>query len=314
MAFRINHIHLKAPDPRKTADWYVKAFNFKILSDETRVFGDRFVRCMSEDGGIAVNISGARTGEKLGTGDAMPHHGLEHFGFDSANLDADIARLGALGCPLARGADPGAERAAHRLRPRTRRRAHRADRAAEEARRLRRLLLASGARSLSIARQSHAARAGRDGLPGPSVYPAEAGAPPGDLEGDRRQELRARAMRNRAHSATATSAAPLRPSAGATPSQETSAPIWNWPTGPTPIATTQAPLARPRSAAGTACCMRLCPEDVRHRADRVDQEEQEEDGAVAGSEAQRGHARAERPEHGDEDGREARPAGSGGRR
>ena len=44
MAFRINHIHLKAPDPRKTAEWYVGAFNFKIVSDETRVFGDRFVR------------------------------------------------------------------------------------------------------------------------------------------------------------------------------------------------------------------------------------------------------------------------------
>ena len=61
MAYRINHIHLKAPDPRKTAEWYVRAFNFKILSDETRVFGDRFVRCTSEDGGMAVNISGART-------------------------------------------------------------------------------------------------------------------------------------------------------------------------------------------------------------------------------------------------------------
>jgi lactoylglutathione lyase len=103
MAFRINHIHLKASDPRRTADWYVKAFNFKILSDETRAFGDRFVRCMSEDGGIAVNISGARTGERLGGGDAMPHHGLEHFGFDSANLEADIARLEKLGCPLLEG-------------------------------------------------------------------------------------------------------------------------------------------------------------------------------------------------------------------
>ena len=103
MVFRINHIHLKAPDPRRTADWYVKAFNFKILSDETRVFGDRFVRCMSEDGGMAVNISGARTGERLGAGDATPHHGLEHFGFDSANLDADISRLGTLGCPLLEG-------------------------------------------------------------------------------------------------------------------------------------------------------------------------------------------------------------------
>src|SRR6266853_952041 len=33
MPYRINHIHLKASDPRKTADWYVKAFAFKIVSE-----------------------------------------------------------------------------------------------------------------------------------------------------------------------------------------------------------------------------------------------------------------------------------------
>jgi catechol 2,3-dioxygenase-like lactoylglutathione lyase family enzyme len=103
MAFRINHIHLKAPDPRKTADWYAKAFNFKIVSDETRVFGDRFVRCLSEDGGMAVNISGARTNERLGSGDASAHHGLEHFGFDSEDLEADIRRLEGLGARLLEG-------------------------------------------------------------------------------------------------------------------------------------------------------------------------------------------------------------------
>ena len=135
MPYKINHIHLKAPDPRKTADWYVKAFNFKIVSDETRVFGDRFVRCQSEDGGMAVNISGARTGEKLGPGDATPHHGLEHFGFDSANLDADIARLEGLGARLLEGPIqiPNGPRIAF-MRG-ARRRAHRADRAPEEGRR-----------------------------------------------------------------------------------------------------------------------------------------------------------------------------------
>src|SRR5207245_2841456 len=100
MAFRINHIHLKAPDPRKTAEWYVRAFNFKIMSDETRVFGDRFIRCQSEDGGMGVNISGARTGERLGPGDASAHHGLEHFGFDSTHLETDIKRLEGLGARL----------------------------------------------------------------------------------------------------------------------------------------------------------------------------------------------------------------------
>ena len=103
MAYRINHIHLKAPDPRKTAEWYTQAFNFKIVSDETRVFGDRFVRCTSEDGALAVNISGARKNETLGPGDASAHHGLEHFGFDSAGLEADITRLEGLGARLLEG-------------------------------------------------------------------------------------------------------------------------------------------------------------------------------------------------------------------
>jgi catechol 2,3-dioxygenase-like lactoylglutathione lyase family enzyme len=103
MAYRINHIHLKAPDPRQTAEWYASAFGFKIVSDEVRAFGDRFVRCQSEDGGMMVNISGARTGERLGPGDASAHHGLEHFGFDSQDIDADIARLETLGARLLEG-------------------------------------------------------------------------------------------------------------------------------------------------------------------------------------------------------------------
>ncbi len=103
MAYRINHIHLKAPDPRQTAEWYVKAFGFTIMGDEVRVFGDRFIRCRSEDGGMMVNISGARTGERLGPGDASAHHGLEHFGFDSEDLEADIRRLEGLGAALLEG-------------------------------------------------------------------------------------------------------------------------------------------------------------------------------------------------------------------
>jgi lactoylglutathione lyase len=103
MAYRINHIHLKAPDPRKTAEWYARAFGFKILHDEVRVFGDRFVRCQSEDGGMMVNISGARTGETLGPGDAGAHHGLEHVGFDSERLETDISRLEGLGARLLEG-------------------------------------------------------------------------------------------------------------------------------------------------------------------------------------------------------------------
>ena len=103
MPYKINHIHLKAPDPKRTADWYVRAFNLEIVSDTVRASGDRFIRCRSEDGGMAVNISAARTGETLGPGDANPHHGLEHFGFDSEDIRADIERLEGLGATLMEG-------------------------------------------------------------------------------------------------------------------------------------------------------------------------------------------------------------------
>ena len=103
MSYFINHIHLKAPDPKRTADWYVKAFGFEIFADDVRPTGDRFIRCKSEGGGVVVNISGARTDERMGQGDATPHFGLEHFGFDSGDIRADIARLQGLGATLLDG-------------------------------------------------------------------------------------------------------------------------------------------------------------------------------------------------------------------
>jgi catechol 2,3-dioxygenase-like lactoylglutathione lyase family enzyme len=102
MAYTFNHVHLKAPDPKKTADWYVEAFGFEILRDEVRPTGDRFLRCRTADG-VIVNISGQRTGEVMGQGDATPHFGLEHFGVDVEDLDAEIRRLGELGAALLEG-------------------------------------------------------------------------------------------------------------------------------------------------------------------------------------------------------------------
>lgn len=97
MPFRINHIHIKSPDPRKAAEWWVEAFGFKIVSDETRPFGDRFVRCQA-DGGMLLSISNARTGEVLApAGSDGARWGLEHFAIESDDIDADIARLTQLG-------------------------------------------------------------------------------------------------------------------------------------------------------------------------------------------------------------------------
>ncbi len=102
MPYRINHIHIKASDPRKAAEWWQQAFDFKILSDETRPFGDRFVRCQAE-GGMIVVISDARTDEKLAPGNSSAHFGLEHFAIEVDDIEADIARLETLGAKFQEG-------------------------------------------------------------------------------------------------------------------------------------------------------------------------------------------------------------------
>ena len=102
MGYAFDHVHLKSPDPGKTAEWYVKAFNFKIISDAQRLWGDRFIRCETEDGTV-INVSGGRNEEKMGQGDASAHWGLEHFGIKVDDMKAEIDRLVGLGAKLMEG-------------------------------------------------------------------------------------------------------------------------------------------------------------------------------------------------------------------
>ena len=102
MTYEFDHVHLKAPDPKATADWYVDAFGFKIISDAVRPWGDRFIRCETSDGAV-VNISGARTDEKMGDSDASAHFGLEHMGIKVEDMEAEVERLTRMGAKLLEG-------------------------------------------------------------------------------------------------------------------------------------------------------------------------------------------------------------------
>ena len=102
MPYEFNHVHLKAPEPRKTAEWYAEAFDFTIVSDIVRPYGDQFVVTKTPDG-VTVNISGARTGEAMGDGDANVHWGLEHIGITIDDLDAELERLTAMGAEVKEG-------------------------------------------------------------------------------------------------------------------------------------------------------------------------------------------------------------------
>ncbi len=102
MPYIVNHIHIKSKDPRETAEWFRDAFKVEIVSDTVRNFGDRFIVTKTESG-LAINISNERTGETLGTSDEDPHYGLEHFGFDTDDIEADFKRLEALGATIKEG-------------------------------------------------------------------------------------------------------------------------------------------------------------------------------------------------------------------
>ena len=50
-----------------------------------------------------MTISGAGPDELMGTGDASTHWGLEHFGVNVDDIDAEIERLKGLGAELLEG-------------------------------------------------------------------------------------------------------------------------------------------------------------------------------------------------------------------
>ena len=103
MAYSFEHVHLKAPDPEKTANWYVKAFNFTIVNDRgVRPSGDRFIECKTEDG-VIVRISGQRTDEPMNQGDGDTHFGLEHFGITVDDLASELEKLQGMGAILKEG-------------------------------------------------------------------------------------------------------------------------------------------------------------------------------------------------------------------
>jgi catechol 2,3-dioxygenase-like lactoylglutathione lyase family enzyme len=102
MPIKFHHVHLKARDPEKTADWYQRAFGFKVAEKTKRPTGDLFILCQTMDG-TAIVITGEKTGETLARGSAGTHFGLEHFAMATDDFDGDLARLQSLGAALLDG-------------------------------------------------------------------------------------------------------------------------------------------------------------------------------------------------------------------
>jgi len=95
--FDLNHIHVRCSEPLRAAAWWVQAFNFTIVSDRIAPWGGRSVTCRSENG-LDVRFS-KFDGEQRPAADPWSVSGdhLDHLGFTCADIDAEAARLIALG-------------------------------------------------------------------------------------------------------------------------------------------------------------------------------------------------------------------------
>ncbi len=96
--FRCDHVHLRSPDPERTARFYVDVLG---ASDGGAMQVRGVLRRTVELGGLRIFIEEVPAGTPAPP--PAPFMGLEHVGFSVNDLDAVAARLARHGVPLVGG-------------------------------------------------------------------------------------------------------------------------------------------------------------------------------------------------------------------
>ena len=89
MAFKMNHIHLKTPDPKKTAQFYVDTLGAKIVGEA----GTNGLRLDLH--GLSMNVTTIVEGQAR-----EQSYGIEHIAVDTDDMDNVLASLKAGGAEL----------------------------------------------------------------------------------------------------------------------------------------------------------------------------------------------------------------------
>jgi catechol 2,3-dioxygenase-like lactoylglutathione lyase family enzyme len=93
MAYAINHVHIRSSDPHASASRYEKHFGAKIIS-EREVMPGTITISMEVGGPVRLNVSSKPEGTSDERAVAKLNRlGLEHFGFDVEDLEAELDRL-----------------------------------------------------------------------------------------------------------------------------------------------------------------------------------------------------------------------------
>jgi len=93
MAFRINHLHLKTPNPKKTADFYVEYCGAKILKEYKRPNDTANYRVDLH--GVELNVTEYLEEQKL-----AQFYGLEHVAIDTNNFDGEVKKIKSAGLKI----------------------------------------------------------------------------------------------------------------------------------------------------------------------------------------------------------------------
>ena len=82
MAFKLNHVHLKAHDPKQTAQFYINNLGATMVAE----IGTRGYRVNLH--GLTLNITTFVTDQKR-----EQLYGMEHFAIDTDDMDGTVAKL-----------------------------------------------------------------------------------------------------------------------------------------------------------------------------------------------------------------------------
>ena len=93
MSFTFDHMHIRVPDPDKTADWFGRVFGAEVI----RTMQQGKPRVDVKLGGAFIFIAPSGPGTGCHPNPANPYQGLDHFGLTVKGLDKVVADLKAKG-------------------------------------------------------------------------------------------------------------------------------------------------------------------------------------------------------------------------
>lgn len=91
MKILFNHLHFRSGDPDAAAKWYCDNFGAEITGE--RPLSNTKSIQLALNGEYLMTISGRAEGEDPVPGSTEPRYGMDHFGFETDDLEGLAARL-----------------------------------------------------------------------------------------------------------------------------------------------------------------------------------------------------------------------------